>query len=321
METHTRRTELTLLGSWDLGAWVTSVLLDGDRVAAATSAGELVLGRWGVDRPEHRVGLGCPVSDLAAHAEGWLVSLESGELALAGPSGAIAGRYPGLGGWRLARCEDGWLSVGRNGSVARLDEGLATRWRHDGDSGWNITCARGLVVTSSMEGSVTCRSADSGEVLWRYAQDLPVYGCAAVSEGFVAGTAEGSLLLLDDDGVLVHRASTPAVREVTAFGPGVLVACVDGTLRAYSARLAEEWRFTTGSWVKSTAVDDSTIAVASADHHLYLLDLQGRELGRHRAGHTVLRTDRSGSDIAAGSADEQLYFLRHTPHVRNHAHA
>ncbi|MGW2050976.1 outer membrane protein assembly factor BamB family protein [Streptomyces sp. NPDC001858] len=321
METDTRRPQLTLLGSWDLGDWVTSVRLDAGRAAAATAAGELALGRRGADRPEHRVRLDCPVTDLAAHADGWLVSLESGDLVRVDAAGAVVARRPGLGGWRLARCADGWLSVGRNGSVARLDDALETRWRQDGDSAWEVALARALVVTSSMEGSVTCRSAQTGEVLWRHAQDLPVYGCAAVAEGFVAGTAEGALLLLADDGRLVRREPTPAVREVTGLGGGVLVACVDGTLRAYSARLAEQWRFTTGSWVKSTAADDATIAVASADHHLYLLDLQGRELGRHRAGHTVLRAARSGSDIAAGSADGRLYFLRHTPHVRNHAHA
>ncbi|MFJ9818105.1 PQQ-binding-like beta-propeller repeat protein [Streptomyces sp. NPDC101151] len=320
METDTHRSELTGHGSWDLGNWVTAALLEGRRTAAATADGEVALGLWGTDEPDSRVRLGCPVSDLARHPDGWLLSLESGDLALVGATGTVLDRRSGVGGWRLGRHQDGWLAVGRNGSVALLDAGLDIRWRQDGDSAWSIAAARGLVVTSSMEGSVTCRSASSGEVLWRCTQDLPVYGCAAVSEGFVAGTAEGALLALDDHGTLVDRVATPAVRQVTGFGTGTLVACVDGSLRAYSDRLTQIWRFTTGSWVKSTAADDSTIAVASADHHLYLLDHDGRELGRHRAGHTVLAAARAGSDLAAGSADGRLYFLRHTPHVRNHAH-
>ncbi|MFF2963477.1 WD40 repeat domain-containing protein [Streptomyces sp. NPDC057963] len=300
---------MTVRRAWQLDGWVTTVRLSDDRVAAAVAPGRLALGSWGSAAPDHLIGFDSAVTDIAVHPDGWLLSLEAGAVVLVSPQGRRLERRNGVGGWRLAPDAHGHLAVSRNGSVALIDRHLNVLWAESGPSAWDICLGHDRVTTPSTEGSVTCRAHATGELLWERTEGFPVYGCAAVDEGFAVGTAEGALIVLDLSGAPLHRRETHAVRMVTSDDGGLLAACVDGTLRSYDSGLSERWRFTTGSWVKGVDARSGTIAVASADHHLYLLDREGRELGRHRAGHTVLSVAREGGRLAAGSADGLLYFL------------
>ncbi|MFG2988387.1 PQQ-binding-like beta-propeller repeat protein [Streptomyces sp. NPDC048257] len=320
METHPRGAELTVRNTWRLDGWVTTVRLREEQVAAAAAPGRLALGTWGSTGPDLVIGFDSAITDLAAHPDGWLLSLEAGSLVLVSGRGEVLERRDGVGGWRLAGDAGGFVAVDRNGSVALVDQQLKPLWTESGPSAWDICLGYGLVATPSTEGSVSCRAAATGELLWRYTEPYPVYGCTAVDGGYAVGTAEGSLAVLDLSGTVVQRRATHAVRmTVRAGGSELLAACVDGTLRSYDSALTELWRFTTGSWVKGVDVRADTVAVASADHHLYLLDRDGRELGRHQAGHTVLCVARDDSRLTAGSADGLLYFLtcdqRSTIHV------
>ncbi|MEU6309694.1 PQQ-binding-like beta-propeller repeat protein [Streptomyces sp. NPDC047014] len=318
METHPHRAELTERGSWSLGGWVGTVRLRDDRIAAAVAPGRLALGTWGGAGPESVVEFDSPVTDIAVHPGGWLLSLEAGGVALVDDRGEVLRRRDGAGGWRLAAGPRGHFAVDRNGSVSLIDHRLRPLWTHTGPSAWSICPAPGLIALPSTEGSVDCRAAGTGELLWRHTEPHPVYGCAAVDDGFAVGTAEGALLLLDRSGTVLRRRATHAVRLTASHAGGLLAACVDGTLRSYDTGLTERWRFATGSWAKGVEVRAGTVAVASADHHLYLLDDDGRELGRHRAGHTVLSVARDERRLAAGSADGRLYFL--TSDLRSPTH-
>ncbi|CAM5423878.1 PQQ-binding-like beta-propeller repeat protein [Streptomyces avidinii] len=320
METHPRGAELTVRNTWRLDGWVTAVRLRDEQVAAAVAPGRLALGGWGSAAPDRLIDCDSAITDLAAHPDGWLLSLEAGSLVLVSGRGEVLERRDGVGGWRLAGEPRGFVAVDRNGSVALVDHRLGPLWVESGPSAWDICLGHGLVLTPSIEGSVSCRAAATGELLWQHTEPYPVYGCAAVDGGFAVGTAEGSLAVLDPSGTVVRRRAAHAVRMTAPGGTGeLLAACVDGTLRSYDTELTERWRFTTGSWVKGVDVRPDSIAVASADHHLYLLDRDGRELGRHRSGHTMLSVAREDSRLAAGSADGLLYFLtcdrRSTIHV------
>ncbi|OAR26377.1 hypothetical protein A8W25_13235 [Streptomyces sp. ERV7] len=300
---------MTVHDSWRLDGWVTTVRLRGERVAAAAVGGRFALGAWGSAEPDRLIEFDSSVTDIAAHPDGWVLSLEAGSVVLVSEEGRLLERRDGVGGWRLAEDAHGHLAVSRNGSVALIDRQLRPVWARSGPSAWEICLGHDRVTTPSTEGTVSCRAHASGELLWQHTERFPVYGCAAIDEGFAVGTAEGALLVLDVAGAPVRRTGTHAVRMVVADDGGLLAACVDGTLRSYDARLTERWRFTTGSWVKAVDTRGDSIAVASADHHLYLLDRDGRELSRFRAGHTVLSAARGDGLLAAGSADGLLYFL------------
>ncbi|KAM4739177.1 beta-alanine-activating enzyme isoform 2-T2 [Anableps anableps] len=177
---------------------------------------------------------------------------------------------------------------------------------------WKRLCGGGAVFSSphlqpshrrlyvaSLGGCLLCLDLDSGDVLWTYCRDKPLFSSPNSSRGHVViGSVDGNICCLSDTGELLWQFLTEApVFSSPSFVPGqqrLLCGSHDG--RLYCLNCADGslvWTFQTSGKVYSTpcvfqgsavGCRGALVGLASTDGTVWILDAQD---GRVLASHTL----------------------------------
>ena len=164
------------------------------------------------------------------------------------------------------------------------------------DSSAAVAGGRVYIGTAYGDNAVVCLDLESGRKLWSLAQDLPVWGHAAVAgETVFVGLGNGTfgtsdahprgaaLAVRASDGQLLWRRDLPdsVNTSLVLNQERVLLGCRDGFAYCLDQRDGRIlWKAACGAPLLSSLVlQDKTLLVAGGDGHLHALELEtGKEL-------------------------------------------
>jgi len=163
----------------------------------------------------------------------------------------------------------------------------AESWNHTIPDRVNVIAMLNDTVYVCSEDGLIYAYGKNGRMLWSYQTGGAVKALHASEYGILAGSVDGFLYLLDNNGILVWMKRVPSYigykDAVDSSNETVVAGSIDGSVYTFDANGVFQWHFKTDSYVLSTRIVDGKIIVVS-DKKIYFLNDSGESVYNYDTG-------------------------------------